>query len=123
MPSVNPSAGDRPQHSWRPLALALVILAGVVGLTRLLPPDVRPWNFAPVGALALFAGARLRPWQAVGLTTALMATSDLLLWWVRGDEWAGFVVYGCFLLYAALGHWLLANTESPWKIGGTVLVA
>ena len=43
----------------RPLALALTV-AGAVA--RLVP---HPWNFAPVGGMSLFAGARLRGWQAL----------------------------------------------------------
>ena len=41
-------------------------------------------NFAPVGAMSLFAGARLRGWQAYALPLALMAITDLLL----GGYWA-----------------------------------
>src|SRR5260370_36117255 len=63
----------------RPLALALTI-AGA--LARLAP---HPWNFAPVGGLSLFAGARLRGWQAYLMPIVLMAITAPL---VVGHSWA-----------------------------------
>ena len=41
----------------RPWAVALVILGALIRVTQ-------HWNFAPVGAMSLFAGARLRGWRA-----------------------------------------------------------
>ena len=56
----------------RPLAIALMILGALIRVTQ-------HWNFAPVGALSLFSGARLRGWQAWLLPLALMAVTDPLL--------------------------------------------
>ena len=42
----------------RPLALGLTLTGALLRLLPHLP------NFAPVGGLSLFAGARLRSWQA-----------------------------------------------------------
>jgi hypothetical protein len=101
------------------LAFALVVLAVFAGLIRLLPDDVRPWNFAPVGALALFAGARLRSAYAYAVPLAAWAASDLLIWAVKGwTPFDPFVAAG-WVLYAALGHAALRRTESPLWIGGT----
>ena len=47
----------------RPLAIGLIVLGALVRVTQAL-------NFAPVGALSLFAGARLRGWQAYLLPLA-----------------------------------------------------
>ncbi len=68
------------------------------------------WNLMPVGALALFAGARLRwPW-ALALPLATMLVSDLLLLGPlaeRGHSSFALltpVIYGSFLTYALLGR-------------------
>ena len=46
------------------------------GLWRLIPH----WpNFTPVGGLGLFAGARMRLWQALAVPLAVRAVSDLVL--------------------------------------------
>jgi hypothetical protein len=95
--------------------------AGAVwaGLWRLVPH----WpNFTPVGGLALFAGARLRLWQAFALPLAVMAASDLLLWAAFGkaafDPW----VYASFALNVLLGRWLLRKGRA-WRIPVVSLIA
>ena len=45
------------KNTARPLAIGLVVLAALARMAQSL-------NFAPVGALSLFAGARLRGWKA-----------------------------------------------------------
>jgi len=48
--------------NWRPLALLVVLAASLMVVAfRLMPYGIRGANFAPAGALFLFAGARLRP--------------------------------------------------------------
>jgi hypothetical protein len=56
----------------RPVAMTLVVLGAVA---RLVP---HPWNFAPVGGMSLFAGARLRGWWAWALPIVLMAITVLI---------------------------------------------
>ena len=56
----------------RPLAIGLTVIAGLARMAQNL-------NFAPVGALSLFAGARLRGWYAYALPIALMAVTDPFL--------------------------------------------
>ncbi|MGE5392927.1 MAG: DUF6580 family putative transport protein [Candidatus Saccharibacteria bacterium] len=51
-----------------------IILLG--GLLRVIP---HPANFAPIGALALFGGARLRKSQAILLPLLAMAVSDIFI--------------------------------------------
>ncbi len=114
MSTDNEQAGTKvPGHT---LALA-VAAAAVAVLVRLAPYwfdlDRREqvlWNLMPVGALALFAGARLRwPW-ALALPLVTMLISDLLL--IRPLAERGLsafnlltpVVYGSFLAYAILGR-------------------
>jgi hypothetical protein len=76
------------------LALALIVLAAAL---RIAP---HPWNFTPVGAMALFSGAALRDRRLAFLfpLVALFA----------GDAFIGFhklipVVYTSFLINVAIG--------------------
>ena len=55
-----------------PWALGLTVFAGIM---RLLP---HPWNFAPAGGMSLFAGSRLKGWQAYLVPILLMAATDPL---------------------------------------------
>jgi hypothetical protein len=79
------------------LALALIVLAAAL---RIAP---HPWNFAPVGAMALFSGAVLKDRRLAFLfpLVALFA----------GDAFIGFhklipIVYASFLVNVAIGLWL-----------------
>jgi len=101
---------NEPRGAIRPLASGLTLLAG---LMRLLPH----WpNFAPVGALGLFGGARLNSWHAFALPLGVMVVTDVLLRalynWMPFDPF----VYVSFVLYVLLGR-LLCRQNSPWRIG------
>src|SRR5712692_4046834 len=79
------------------LALAMIVLAAAL---RIAP---HPWNFTPVGAMALFSGAALRD-RRLAFLFPLLA---LFL----GDIFVGFpklvpVVYPSFLINLAIGLWL-----------------
>ena len=91
----------------RPLAIGLTV-AGA--LARVAP---HPWNFAPVGSISLFAGARLRGWQAYLLPLLLMAVTDPLL---GGYSVATPFVYLSFLITVWIGR-RLQVTENPARIG------
>ena len=97
----------------RPLALTLTA-AGA--LARLAP---HPWNFAPVGGTSLFAGARLRGWQAYLLPIVLMAVTDPL---VGGYGVATPFVYLSFLINVWIGR-RLRDSESPWRIAGAAVIS
>ena len=100
------------KDSTRPLAVGLVLL-GVLGrLTQNL-------NFAPVGAVSLFAGARMRGWQAYLLPVALMAVTDPFL---HGYSFATPFVYASFLINVWMGSKLLRRTEKPAWIGGVAAI-
>ena len=94
----------------RPLAVGLIILGALIRVTQ-------HWNFAPVGALSLFAGARLRGWKAYALPLALMAVTDPLL---GGYSAATPLVYASFLVNVWIGS-RLRQSESPLLIGGAAL--
>src|SRR4051812_41251646 len=101
--------GETIASCW-PLALGLAVLAGVL---RILPPGTLPANFAAVGALSLYAGARLPATVAWILPLAVMALSDQYLAVTR-DYPADPYVYACFLFTVLLGMFL-RRTNSVWK--------
>ena len=79
------------------LALVLIVLAAAL---RIAP---HPWNFTPVGAMALFSGALLKDRRLAFLfpLVALFA----------GDLFIGFhklipIVYASFLINVSIGLWL-----------------
>jgi vitamin B12 transporter len=90
----------------------LLILLGV--LSRLLP---HPPNFVPMGAIALYAGARLSPlgrrW-ALAIPMAAMALSDVVIDWGSGRRWITPVrvaVYGSFALMVLAGRLAARRTS------------
>lgn len=79
------------------LALIMVVLAAAL---RIAP---HPWNFTPIGAIALFSGAVIRDRR--------LAFFFPLLALFAGDIFVGFhklmfVVYASFLVSVAIGLWL-----------------
>jgi hypothetical protein len=98
------------QKSIKPLAIGLIVVGALVRVTQ-------AWNFAPVGALSLFAGARLRGWQAYLVPLALMAVTDPLL---GGYSVATPLVYASFLINVWIGT-RLRQTENPLWIGSAAL--
>lgn len=99
-------------------------LAGLAGLVRLVPFGfLRLPNFAPVGGLGLFAGARLPLWQAVSLPFAVMLVTDWLL--QTFYDLPGFdpFAYASFGVYVLLGRLFLRDTESPTRIAAVSLLA
>jgi hypothetical protein len=79
------------------LALLVILLAAAL---RIAP---HPWNFTPVGAMALFSGAVLKDRR--------LAFFFPLLALFLGDVFIGFhklipIVYASFLIHVAIGLWL-----------------
>ena len=85
------------------------------------------WNLTPVGALELFAGARLRSRAAYLVPLAAMAISDLLLVRLLGNinmsafSWGTPVIYAAFLIEVAFGR-LLRNRPSAWWVGAAAVL-
>jgi hypothetical protein len=100
------------KNAARPLAIGLTVIAGLARMAQHM-------NFAPVGALSLFAGARLRSWYAYALPIALMAVTDPLL---GGYSISTPFVYASFLLSVWMGT-KIRNTENPLLIVGTALAS
>jgi uncharacterized protein DUF6580 len=92
-------------------ALAVIVLAA--GL-RIAP---HPWNFTPVGAMALFSGAFIRDRRLAFLFPLLALFA--------GDIFVGFhklmpLVYASFLCSVAIGFWL-RNRRSVARVGAATL--
>jgi hypothetical protein len=109
-------------------------LTALAALYRLIPyhvsalRDSYAWNLTPVGALALFAGSRLRSHYAYLLPLAAMFLSDLLLIKPLADmsmsafsAWRP-VIYASFALYVVLGRLVGRDEWSPFVIGGAALL-
>ncbi len=96
------------QNTSRPLGTGLTILGA---LARLVPHAP---NFTPVGSFSLFAGARLKGWQAYALPLVLMAVTDPL---VGGYSFATPFVYASLLINVWLGSRWLRSNDRPLRIG------
>ena len=106
------------KSSFQPLALGLTVAAA---LLRLVP---HPFNFTPVGSVALFGGARLSGWQAYVVPLLAMLVTDPLLSYMAGYppySTGTLVVYFSFLIYVLLGRKLIGSSTSPWRIGAVAI--
>ena len=102
----------------RPLALGLVTVGA---LARLIP---HPPDFAPVGGMSLFAGARLPGWQAYLVPLLLMTITDPILGAIYGFPAFGYstaFVYGSFLVNVWIGRRLRSSQNFLWIGLATVL--
>ena len=108
--------------SRRPLALILLSIAVTLAIAfRFIPTEYRLANFAPVGAMFLFVGARVRPgiWYLLPFIT--MLGTDLYFYEVQ--DWnLPFLNYGCYMIYLLLGYQLLRKSESPVRIPVVALI-
>jgi hypothetical protein len=95
-------------------ALALIVLAAAL---RIAP---HPWNFTPIGAMALFSGAVIRNRRVAFLLPLLMLFA--------GDVFIGFhklvsIVYGSFILSVLIGRFLQDRHTAMRVAGATLLGA
>lgn len=93
------------------LVLSLIVLAAAL---RIAP---HPWNFAPIGAMALFAGAMIKDRRLAFLFPLLALFA--------GDIFIGFhklmpIVYASFLISVAIGFWL-RKRRGVARIGAATL--
>src|SRR5215212_6148095 len=87
-------------------SLVAVLLVVLAAASRVIP---HPWNFTPMIAVALFAGARIeRGWLAAVAVLGCLALGDIAmgLFPYGGMEW----VYGSMLLVVATGRLLRTRT-------------
>jgi hypothetical protein len=90
--------------------VALLSAVAAAAALRLLP---HPWNFSPIGAMALFSGAYLgrRAWAFVAPLAALLL-SDVALGFYRGMEF----VYASVALIVLIG-WAVGSRRTPLRVG------
>ncbi len=103
-------AGDTAEGWYR--LTAIVVLIALCAITRVTP---HPWNFTPVAAAALFAGARLGgAWVGAGVAIVAVFVSDLS---IGAYEAALMVsVYAAYALQAVIGHRAIAPAAGPVRI-------
>jgi uncharacterized protein DUF6580 len=95
---MNPEISEKENLFYRTLlALALIALAAIL---RIAP---HPWNFTPIGAMALFSGAILKD-RRLAFLFPLFAL-------FAGDVFVGFykiipIIYASFLVNVGIGLWL-----------------
>jgi len=102
-----------------PLALGAAVLSGALRV-------VQAMNFAPVGALFVYSGARMKGIGAWIIPAVVMIISD----WILGFSRYGFgtwtiatiFVYAALFINIALGR-MLSNTENAGLVVGTTLLA
>jgi hypothetical protein len=95
------------------VALAMIVAAAAL---RIAP---HPWNFTPVGAMALFSGAVVRDRRLAFLLAVLALFA--------GDVFVGFhklmpVVYASLLVNVAIGRFL-QDKRTVARIGGATFLA
>ena len=106
--------------------LTSFFLVVLVFVGRLAPHD---WNLVPVGAVALYAGARLPRRWGWAVPIAAMILSDIALDWGHADRpilsVSRLTIYGTYVATAFLG--LLARRARGWSapltLGGLALSA
>lgn len=76
-------------------------------------------NFAPIAAMALFAGVYLNKKYALLVALVAMFISDIFIGFY--SPWLMTAVYGSFLLIGLMGLWLKYNKTLPNIIGATLL--
>jgi len=94
------------------IVLCFILFAAIV---RILP---HPWNFTPVGAMALFSGAKLgRNWKAFFLPLAALFAGDVFV----GFHKLMFAVYLSFCLSVLIGI-IFRNRQSVGPLSMATLL-
>ena len=96
--------------------ILLVVLIATGFSARLLP---HPANFAPIGALALFAGLYLPKKWALALPLGALLLSDAIIGFYSWQMMMS--VYGSFALVVGIGLLVRKNKKFSTILGGTVL--
>jgi hypothetical protein len=96
----------RSENKSEQLVAVFLVVVGI--LMRLVP---HPYNFTPVTAIALFAGAALSTRIAFTLPLIIMIISDLII----GPHPLFWLTWGCFSLVTCLG-WAFSKSATVAKI-------
>lgn len=96
------------------VAVVLILLAAVL---RVLP---HPWNFTPIGAMALFSGSVFRErWLRLAFPLLALFAGDAVI----GFHKLMLAVYLSFMVSVAIGMWIGENRKVFRIAGGTLLGA
>lgn len=109
------------------LALAGLGLVAVVALTLVFAgprlAEYRVWNASVIGALALFAAARLGLWHGVAFAAVALALKDLCLY-LTTDWWQPYPLSWLYFTgYVLLGWGVLRRSEASGRVAVTALGA
>ena len=102
-------------HAYALRALLAAVMIVLAAVARIAP---HPWNFTPIGAMALFSGAMFRDRRiAFALPLAALFAGDIFTGLYRLMP----VIYASFLMNVVIGRWLAAH-RSVARIGGAVFL-
>jgi Family of unknown function (DUF6580) len=94
------------------IVVAMILVAAAL---RIAP---HPWNFTPIGAMALFSGAMLpKRWMKFALPVAALFAGDLFIGFHKLMPF----VYASFLVSVLIGLWL-EKGRSVGRIAGATLL-
>lgn len=100
----------------KPRVATLIGVVLLAAFSRLVP---HPWNFTPIGAMALFSGAHFSDKRlAFSVPLSALFLSDLFLGFYKGLPF----VYGTFALIVCLGFWIKPRKRAL-PIGAAALSA
>ncbi|HUI74977.1 MAG TPA: DUF6580 family putative transport protein [Candidatus Acidoferrum sp.] len=101
-------------------AMRTVVIIAIILAAAALRIAPHPWNFTPIGAMALFSGAMLpKRWTKFALPLAALFAGDLFI----GFHELMPVVYASFLVSVLIGTWLEKRRSVGRIAGATVLGA
>ncbi|MCH7945550.1 MAG: hypothetical protein IIC73_05990 [Armatimonadetes bacterium] len=97
------------------LLVMFAVLAVVVAMARLVPYPYRPYNFAPVGALGLFAGAYAKTKWSWAFPLLALLIADLFIGFYSPITMLA--VYGGFAVSGLLGRRFLSKSAAAPRVG------
>lgn len=96
------------------------IAAALVAIAAALRVVAHPWNFTPIGAMALFSGATFRQrWMKFVFPLVALFAGDVFI----GLYKLMIVVYASFLISVAIGTWIGEERKLPRLASATMLGA
>lgn len=119
-------APQPPAPTFKPMTLALAGfgLVLVVVLTvafQFAPAELRVWNLSVIGALALFAAARLGLWQGIAFAAVAIVLKDICYYRLT-NWWEPYPLSWLYFAGYALAGWVfLRRQTAPGRIAGTAL--
>ncbi len=95
------------------IAIAIILFTVAAVVMRFV---AHPYNFIPVGALALFCGTFVRSRWAILLPVAAMALSDLFIGWHN----LVLFTWGCYAISGMIGWWIRQRVSVGRVFTGSV---